>query len=193
MKSSKVVSLSSKDIEALKELLRTFKVEQTKAKKQLLEDEVTDKGEKIARYTFSLEKTFILGEAQPFDMVNSPLCDIKPDRCIFNAPCYNFATIHTLAIGNTSVIIGGCEDAFNYSNVAVDVHLNMPLCTTNMRAMVSGYYTGCAPKPWEIHERKVWFKYKEFEFYSPFRKLKNRKSREYMFACTLHGWARMST
>ncbi len=122
--------------------------------------------EKIERYTFSVEQLVVLGAAEGLAMTNSPLTDIKPDRLIFNAPCYNFALINTVQVGNTSVIIGGSEDAFNYTNVAVDVRLGMPLCRTSSRILVGGVYNGLAPSPFTA-------------------------GNEYTFVGTFHGWARM--
>ena len=122
--------------------------------------------EKIERYTFSVEQLVVLGAPEGLAMTNSPLTDIKPDRLIFNAPCYNFALINTVQVGNTSVIIGGSEDAFNYTNVAVDVRLGMPLCRTSSRILVGGVYSGLAPSPFSA-------------------------GNEYTFVGTFHGWARM--
>jgi hypothetical protein len=122
--------------------------------------------EKIERYTFSVEQEIVLGAPEGLAMTNSPLTDIKPDRLIFNAPCYNFALINTVQIGNTSVIIGGSEDAFNYTNVAVQVTLGMPMLKTSSRALVGGQYGGLAPAPFTA-------------------------GNEYNFVATFHGWARM--
>lgn len=122
--------------------------------------------EKIERYTFSVSQIVVLGAAEGLTMTNSPLTDIKPDRLIFNAPCYNFALISTVQVGNTSVIIGGSEDAANYSNVAVDVRLGMPLCRTSSRILVAGQYGGLSPAPFTA-------------------------GNEFTFTGTFHGWARM--
>jgi len=124
--------------------------------------------EKIGHYTFTLQTSLVLGASEGVTMTNSPLCDIKPERLIFNAPCYNFVFVSTVQIGNTSVIIGGSEDAFNYSNVAVDVKLSMPLLKTSSRALVGGEYTGITPAPFSAGS-------------------------EYTFVATFHGPARMTT
>jgi len=124
--------------------------------------------EKIGKYTFSVNQTIVFGASEGLSMTNSPTTDIKPERLIFNAPCFGFATISGVQIGNTSVIIGGSEDAGNYTNVAVDVSLSMPLLPTSNRAIVTGEYTGLTPAPFSA-------------------------GTDYLFIGTFHGHARMST
>jgi hypothetical protein len=124
--------------------------------------------EKIERYTFSMNQEVVLGASEAIFMTSSPLTDIKPERLIFNAPCYGFAFITQAQIGNTSVIIGSGEDAANYSQVAVDVRLSMPLLRTQNRALIGGTYTGISPAP-----------------YTP--------GNEFNFTSTFHGPARMTT
>jgi len=124
--------------------------------------------EKIGRYSFTITQTLVLGASEAINATNSPLNDITPKRLIFNAPCYNFALINVVQIGNMSVIIGGSEDAFNYSATAVDVALSMPLLLAGNRALVAGEYTGITPAPYS-------------------------SGTEYNFVATFHGPARMTT
>ena len=123
--------------------------------------------EKIERYTFSVQQAVVLAAPEGLQMTNNPLTDIKPDRLIFNVPCYNFAFFSTVQVGNTSIIIGGQEDAYNYTNVAVAVTLGMPLCRTSSRIQVTGQYNGLSPSP-----------------FTP--------GNEYIIIGTFHGWARMT-
>jgi hypothetical protein len=104
--------------------------------------------EKIERFTFSLNQELVLGIAEAISMTNNPTTDIKPEKLLFNAPCFNFALINVMQIGNLSVIIGGFEDAANYGPTALGVHLSMPLLRTSNRAQVTGEYTGLAPAPY---------------------------------------------
>jgi hypothetical protein len=104
--------------------------------------------EKIGRYTFSLNQELVLGVSEAIAMTNNPLTDIRPDRLIFNAPCFGFALINVIQAGNMSVVTGGFEDAANYTQVAVNVHLSFPLITTSNRAQISGEYSGLAPSPY---------------------------------------------
>jgi len=124
--------------------------------------------EKIGRYSFSIPSTLVLGSSEAINATNSPLNDIKPERLIFNAPCYNFALINVVQIGNTSVLVGASEDAFNYNAQAVDVRLDMPLLLAGNRALVAGEYTGISPAPFA-------------------------SGTEYNFVATFHGPARMVT
>ena len=104
--------------------------------------------EHIGRYAFSLNQELVLGATEAISMTNNPLTDIRPDRLIFNAPCYGFALINVIQAGNLSILVGGFEDAANYTQVAVNVHVSMPLITTSNRAQIGGTYSGLAPAPY---------------------------------------------
>ncbi len=129
-------------------LARHLRQQQSRTEERLaLLDPNAGSSVKIGHYTFSVQQTVVLSAAEGLSMTNSPLTDIKPERLIFNVPCFQFALISVVQIGNTSVIIGGSEDAANYTNVAVDVKLSMPLLRTSSRALVGGEYTGLSPAP----------------------------------------------
>lgn len=124
--------------------------------------------EKIGHYSFTVTAAIVTGTSEGFTATNSPLCDIKPERMIFNVPCFNFALLSTVQIGNTSVLVGSQEDAFNYTATAVDVRLSMPLLRTSSRALVAGQYTGITIAPYTA-------------------------GFEYSLIATFHGPARMNT
>lgn len=104
--------------------------------------------EHIGRYSFSLYQELTLGAAEAISMTNNPLTDIRPDRLVMNAPCYGFALINVIQAGNLSILVGSIEDAFNYIQTAVNVHVSMPLVTTSNRVQIAGAYSGLAPAPY---------------------------------------------
>jgi len=100
---------------------------------------------KIERYSFSCNQTIILGVAVGLVMTNQPDTSIRPQRVTMNAPSPGFATITEIKVANVSVTVGGVEDAFDYSAIAVGVGLDMPTLSPANRATVLGNYTGFVP------------------------------------------------
>ncbi len=105
---------------------------------------------KIGRYSFTLNQALIIGTLAAISMTLQPDTRIRPQRVLFNAPCFAFATISTIKVANVSVLVGGSEDAFMYTNVAVGVHLDMPTLSPSNRATVVGSYGALAPAPYSI-------------------------------------------
>src|SRR3989304_147707 len=66
-------------------------------------------------------------------------------RIIMNAPLPGFVLIASLQVANVNVFVGGVEDAFNYSPLAVGVMLDLPRLDPQNRATAAGAYTGVLP------------------------------------------------
>lgn len=103
---------------------------------------------KVQRYSFSFSPTanLVLGTASSLGtFTQNPSTSIKPQRVITNAPQPGFVTLTTLQIANVNVFVGGAEDAFAYSPLAVGVMLDLPRLDPQNRASASGSYSGVLP------------------------------------------------
>lgn len=102
---------------------------------------------KVERYTFTIDTPLTIGGgAVAFLMTGQPDTQIRPQILSINAPSVMFATITEIKVANVSVSIGvGAEDAYNYSPLAPDRHLDMPTLTPANRATVRGNYSNYVP------------------------------------------------
>lgn len=101
---------------------------------------------KIERYSFSINTTIVLGTVgAPLTLTGQPDVNIRPQRVIMNAPSPGFAIIDEIKVANVSVTVGVQEDAFNYSALAQNSHLDMPTLSPANRATVLGEMTGFVP------------------------------------------------
>ncbi len=100
---------------------------------------------KVERYSFNLSTTIALGTVSTLNITGQPDYEIRPQRVIMNAPAPGFVVINEIKVANVSVTSGGSEDAFGYSALAQDAHLDMPKLTPANRATVLGGYTGFVP------------------------------------------------
>ncbi len=101
---------------------------------------------KIERYSFGINTTITLGVVgAPLTLTGQPDVNIRPQRVIMNAPSPGFAIIDEIKVANVSVTVGVQEDAFNYSALAQNSHLDMPTLSPANRATVLGEMTGFVP------------------------------------------------
>jgi hypothetical protein len=101
---------------------------------------------KIERYSFSINSTVTLGVVGAvLTLTGQPDVNIRPQRVIMNAPSPGFAIIDEIKVANVSVTVGTQEDAFNYSALAQNSHLDMPTLSPANRATVLGEMTGFVP------------------------------------------------
>jgi hypothetical protein len=101
---------------------------------------------KIERYSFGINTTITLGVVgAPLTLTGQPDVNIRPQRVIMNAPSPGFAIIDEIKVANVSVTVGVQEDAFNYSALAQNSHLDMPTLSPANRATVLGEMTGFIP------------------------------------------------
>jgi hypothetical protein len=100
---------------------------------------------KVERYGFAVNQALVLGTALSFIATNNPDVTIRPQRVTMNAPAPGFVTISELKLANTSVTVGGIQDAYDYGPNAVDAELDLPTLTPANRASVSGQYTSFTP------------------------------------------------
>jgi len=103
---------------------------------------------KVERYSFSFSPAanLVLGTASAIPtFTQNPSTSIKGQRIIMNAPLPGFVLIASLQVANVNVFVGGVEDAFNYSPLAVGVMLDLPRLDPQNRATAAGAYTGVLP------------------------------------------------
>ena len=101
---------------------------------------------KIERYSFGINTTITLGVVgAALTLTGQPDVNIRPQRVIMNAPSPGFAIIDEIKVANVSVTVGVQEDAFNYSALAQNSHLDMPTLSPANRATVLGEMTGFVP------------------------------------------------
>ena len=104
---------------------------------------------KIERYTFALNSDqFTLGGAFGqllTGLSNRPTVTIRPQRLVCNAPVPGFAYIDNVLVSNVSATVGQSEDAFNFSALAVGVHLDLPTITPANPVSVTASYSGIIP------------------------------------------------
>jgi hypothetical protein len=118
------------------------------ASRTALLDPNRDSTIKVERYSFSWSPTanLVLGTASAIPtFTQQPSTSIKGQRVIMNAPLPGFVTVATLQIANVNVLVGGAEDAFTYSPLAMGVMLDLPRLDPQNRATASGNYTGVLP------------------------------------------------
>jgi len=118
------------------------------AARTLLLDPNRDSTVKVERYSFSFSPAanLVLGTASNIPtFTQQPSTSIKGQRVVMNAPIAGFVLISTLQIANVNVLVGGTEDAFTYSPVAMGVMLDLPRLDPQNRATSAGAYTGVLP------------------------------------------------
>ena len=103
--------------------------------------------EHVRRYTFSLDEKVTLGKEKSLFMKNGPLAPMTPEKILFNVPCFNFALIATIQCGNMSIVIGGYEDAGNYTPDKPAGRYKCKHIGTADQVVVMGVYTGLSPAP----------------------------------------------
>jgi hypothetical protein len=102
---------------------------------------------KIERYSFGIHTTVMLGVVgAPLNLTGQPDVNIRPQRVIMNAPSPGFAIIEEIRVANVAVTVGLQEDAFNYSALAQNSHLDMPTLSPANRVAVIGEMTGRVPE-----------------------------------------------
>ena len=124
-----------------------LRIEEFRTKtRELLLDPNRGSAVKIERYSFGINTTIAIGIAgAPLTLTGQPDVNIRPQRVIMNAPSPGFAMIESIRVANVSVTVGVKEDAFNYSALAQDSHLDMPTLSPANRATVLGEMTGRFP------------------------------------------------
>ena len=104
---------------------------------------------KIERYSFALNSDqFTLGGAFGqllTGLSNRPTVTIRPQRMVTNAPVPGFAYVDNVLVSNVSATVGQSEDAFNFSALAVGVHLDLPTITPANPVSVTASYSGIIP------------------------------------------------
>jgi len=118
------------------------------AARTLLLDPNRDSTVKVERYSFSFSPAanLVLGTASNIPtFTQQPSTSIKGQRVLMNAPSVGFVLISTLQIANVNVLVGGTEDAFTYSPLAMGVMLDLPRLDPQNRATAAGAYTGVLP------------------------------------------------
>ena len=104
---------------------------------------------KIERYSFALNSDqFTLGGAFGqllTGLSNRPTVTIRPQRMVCNAPVPGFAYVDNVLVSNVSATVGQSEDAFNFSALAVGVHLDLPTITPANPVSVTASYSGIIP------------------------------------------------
>lgn len=100
---------------------------------------------RVERYSFSLNANLVLATAVAINAFNSPDVTIRPQRVTMNAPGPGFVTVSEIKVANTSVTIGGTDDAWSYNANGVGQQLDMPTLTPANKATMLGNYTGFVP------------------------------------------------
>lgn len=118
------------------------------AARTMLLDPNRDSTVKVQRYSFSFSPAanLVLGTASNIPtFTQQPSTSIKGQRVLMNSPIAGFVLVSTLQIANVNVLVGGTEDAFNYSAGAFGVMLDLPRLDPQNRATAAGAYTGVLP------------------------------------------------
>lgn len=120
------------------------------ASRTALLDPNRDSAIKVERYSFSWSPAapLVLGGGAAVAIptfTQQPSTSIKGQRLLMNAPVAGFVQISTLQIANVNVLVGGAEDAFTYSPVAMGVMLDLPRLDPQNRATAAGTYSGMLP------------------------------------------------
>ncbi len=116
--------------------------------RSMLLDPNRDSTVKVERYSFSFSPAanLVLGTASAIPtFTQNPSTSIKGQRVIMNAPMAGFVLVSSLQVANVNVFVGGVEDAFAYSPLAVGVMLDLPRLDPQNRATAAGAYTGVLP------------------------------------------------
>lgn len=100
---------------------------------------------RVEKYVFGLSQVLTLATAAPINQSLSPDCVIRSQRVTVNAPCPGFSTMTELKIANTSIIIGGQIDAYEFAAHANGSELDMPTLSPANRALWQGQYSGLLP------------------------------------------------
>jgi hypothetical protein len=104
---------------------------------------------KIERYSFPLAQALTLGAAgaQVFNtLFGTPSVYIRSQRITANAPTPGFAYFQNIQTGNVGALVGAVgEDAFSYSALAYDSHLDLPTLAPGIPVSIQGNYTGFVP------------------------------------------------
>lgn len=101
---------------------------------------------KINVFSFSVNQALTLGTALGnINVSGTPQTNLRPQRVTANAPQPGFVTLTDIKVANVSVLVGGIADAFEYSALAQDSELDMPMLTPSNPATVTGSYTGYTP------------------------------------------------
>jgi len=116
--------------------------------RSMLLDPNRDSTVKVERYSFSFSPAanLVLGTASAIPtFTQNPSTSIKGQRIIMNAPMPGFVLVASLQVANVNVFVGGVEDAFSFSPLAVGVMLDLPRLDPQNRATAAGAYTGVLP------------------------------------------------
>jgi hypothetical protein len=105
---------------------------------------------KVARYSFPINQNIVIGTGIGINMTLQPSVTIRPQRVVMNSPIPTFIMISAISVANVSVLLGGSDDAFTYSALAVGVHLDMPTLDPSYRATVTGSYGGLVATPYAV-------------------------------------------
>jgi len=101
----------------------------------------------IERYDFSINQVpnLTFGVASTIAMSIQPSVTVRPQRRVFNAPSYGFATISSILSANVNGLVGGQLDAGVYNHLGVGIHLDLPTLSPANKLAVNGSYTGLTP------------------------------------------------
>lgn len=101
---------------------------------------------KIETYFMNVSQDLTLGTANTaISASQNPATNFRPQRVVMNAPAPGFATISDIKASNVSAQIGGTADAYMFSALAVNTHLDLPTLTPANSLTVTGSYTGFVP------------------------------------------------
>lgn len=100
---------------------------------------------RVEKYVFGLSQVLTLATGVAINQSLSPDCVIRPQRVTTNAPCPGFSTMTELKIANTSIIIGGQVDSYDFAAHANGSELDMPTLSPANRALWQGQYSGLLP------------------------------------------------
>ena len=100
---------------------------------------------KVQGYSFSLNQPLVIGTASAIFQTLQPNSKIRPKRMIANVPSPGMVTLSSVQVANVNVLIGGSDDAFNYTPNSFGLENEFPTLDTSTRATMAGGYTGYAP------------------------------------------------
>lgn len=107
---------------------------------------------KVEAYKFSISIVSttsgtapVLGTAAALTGTGQPDVNFRPMRVMLNVPSVALVLVNEIKVGNVSGTVGGISDGFEYSPLAVNTQMSLPMMTPSTKATFLGSWTSFVP------------------------------------------------